>query len=231
MDAEECGHQKINEGICLECGRCFEFFKLENEWTQITSSTACASQMKYIIKDSNKLLEKKIDKILIPLELISYKEQIKELFHIKVFKSRLKSEDKIIVIIYHLLKQNSFPISLSDLLPYTSLSKYKILKAHRDTFEFKKPTTEYLKGIYDRNVAFLKKYGVQSKCDLKRYLYFCEIFITVDPKALCLALLLECADGEIRKIKDTAEYNANQIKNIKRKIRPYSNVISSKIKI
>lgn len=219
MDSDFCEHLETKDGVCIHCGQCLESEKFENEWARATPSYTLGQHMRYAIKDQEKSMEKAALKILLPLRLESYKTQVQKILREKIFKTRLKPEDKVIVVLYHLLKEDSFPISLSDLLSYTTLTKYKVLKAHRDAFGFQKITNEYLRGIFDRTVSFLSKFDIKVSCKFEKFLFFTRTFVSSDPKALCLALLLEYTESGYQKIKDTTEYNIQQIRNIRRKIR------------
>lgn len=224
MESDICEHPDKEDSVCISCGMCFETQTYEDSWARSSSTFTPRPYMRYSIADTSRSFDAAIGKILVPLGLECYKTQIKSILGEKKFKSRLNKEDKIIVTLLHILKQHSFPILLSDLLKYSSISKSKILKAHRDTFGFLQRSEDYLRRTYERTLDFLGKLGVQAACTFEEYAESQKNHITSEPGAFCLAFVLEHACVPQRLIRTTTEYNLNQIKSIRRKLKKQHDV-------
>lgn len=219
MDIEKCNHRKDENNICMDCGLCLDSCLFQSTWTQISTKSLPRPHLKYCLDNNKSIIEKAINNLLIPLGIQSYKSQIESLLSCTTFTLRLKLEDKIIVILYHLLKQHAFPIALPDLLKYTSLSKYRILKAHRDTFKYERNNDEYLLGIFERTVSFIEKYDINITSNFGEYLVYQRKFISSEPKSFCLAFLLEKNKIKMSKLKNIEEYNIFQINFIRAKLK------------
>lgn len=219
MDSEECKHSTTVDNVCTNCGLCFEGQIFQSEWSPATTSFVPQHLLRYSVEDKIKMYDRCALKIMVPLGLGGYKQQVTSLLTELKFGSRLKTEDKIIVILYHLLKLHSFPISLADLLIYTGLTKYQVLKEHRDLFSFQEASEEYLKGIYERTISFLLKINCTASCDFDSYCVLQRKFLTAEPKAFCLAYILEVSHQPSRIINNSQDYKIQQIKNMRRKIK------------
>lgn len=222
MESDVCEHLDRKDNVCTLCGMCFESLNYEDSWAPSSNGFTPKPYMRYSITDSSRSFDAAIEKILVPLGLECYKAQVRSVLREKKFKSRLSKEDKIIVTLFHILKQYSFPILLPDLLKYSSISKFKILKAHRDAFGFQQCSEEYLRRTYERTLEFLRKLGIQAVCAFEKYVECQKSHITSEPGAFCLAFVLEYASVPQHQIQTTTEYNLNQIKNIRRKLKKYA---------
>lgn len=197
MEIEDCNHEFIENNICTCCGMCCDFHDFCSEYTPTTVSYIPQKLLKYTIKNKDSVLDKCIFKILLSLSLCSFKQQVRGLIDVTNFKYRLKMEDKILLILYHILKTQSFPIALNDLLKYSSLNKYKFLKIFRNSFKYVMYDENYLSGIFERTMQYVA--FINDEYDLKMYINgtldeFCKIqkiLIRSDPRKLCLAYLLQ----------------------------------------
>ena len=137
LTENNCNHNVLKKGVCVNCGECIDECEFKDTYTDKQSNNNIQYfLMKYLYKDPSKQFISKIKKILVPLNLESYINPVNELILKTHFKGRLKAEDKIILSLLYLLKMNSFPMSLDDLLKYSTTNKYRLLKIYRNTFEF-----------------------------------------------------------------------------------------------
>jgi hypothetical protein len=224
---DECIHSKIESKVCLECGLCMENIDYQPEYSSKTTSFVPRRFLRYSIQNGNRAINESIDKVLIPLSLGHYKKQINEMVKATKFAFRLKTVDKIVLSLYNLLKNHSFPISISDLLKYTTLKKHKFLKIYRSTFSFIQSDKSYLLGIYERTKHFITNYNISNKtkveinASFEEYWSIQQLLVQSDPKDVCLAYFLRNHRKvkEITKISD--EYNNFKINHIKSKIKNF----------
>lgn len=203
MENEECNHLNLKDNICTDCGMLLDFNNFQNEYTPSTSSFLPKNFLKYSILKSDRTLLNKIDNILIPLNLTNYKNIIKNKIQEIKFKYKIKTEDKLLIIIYKILKTHSFPISLEDLLKFSNLKKNKFLKIYRNTFNFIKPDKTYLLGVFERMQKLINH--INNSSDFNEYYYVQNKMEHSDPGKLCLAYLLRDAKNVKKIIKGIPE--------------------------
>ncbi|ELA41416.1 uncharacterized protein VICG_01521 [Vittaforma corneae ATCC 50505] len=219
FEGNNCKHTNQIEGFCTGCGKCFEDFELQPQRPVVRSHSLYRPSMKFSIQDPMKVNDAAIMKILTPLNLKGYNSSLKNLLLTTTFKYRLKKEDKVIVALYHILKQVEFPIVISDLLKYSNLSKHKLLKIYRDTFEYVDRSRDYLRGIYERVKNFLVKRKIDHSGSFEIFYKLSDIHKCSDPKTLCLAYFLKVNKISSFIVKDIDEYDIYQVQNIRRKLK------------
>lgn len=226
-DSNSCEHHTTARGICTNCGMCLE----ESEFYTATPMPARLAfrerpminkvMMKHQVKDITKINDSAIRRILIPLNLQCHMNTLRQLLHTIEFKYKLKPEDKAIVAIYHILKSTEFPIATCDLLKYTNMSKFRMLKIHRDTFGYTHKSTGYLSNIYERAMAFFKDKGIEITGSFGRFCELAEDFRCSDPKSLCLAYLIDHNKIPNKMTEQIEELRAYQVKHIRRRFKAY----------
>jgi hypothetical protein len=217
-EENSCNHKNRIDNICTYCGRCFDEIELQSPSTSL-SGTFNTQNMKYSFIDPLKVYDNAIMKILISLNLKSHLSSVKTLLLATKFRHKINNEDKAIVGIYHILKSEGFPIVMDDLTKYSRLSKYRLLKIHRDTFKFVGKSQEYLEGVFDRTKALFEKF---KKCIFGNFNRFCkysEEHKSTDPKSLCIAYFLEVNNIPTVELKKIGNFNIHQIRNIRAKIK------------
>lgn len=222
MDSFECEHPIKEDGVCISCGIVEENEQFDDSlFFRTISISKNYKSYKYSVKNQFKNYDAYISKILVPLRLENYREPIKKIIQNKKFNVRLSFENKIIVTLYHLLKQDDFPITIHDLLVYTNMPRSKILKAHRDSFEYKITSDNYLYGIYERSVDLLRRQGFTSTVPFEMFKEYYEQNTTCDPKALCVVCILENSNlpYALTDLKIGSQSFVERIKNIRKKIR------------
>lgn len=222
-EESECLHENLKDDICIDCGYCIDNIVLQST---ARSGYACKSSipMKYVVKNPMKVNDESIKKILIPLGLECYTNSVRDLLSTIKFNCRIKREDKVIVTIYHILKNNQFPIALIDLLKFSSMTKWKLLKVHRDVFGFISQSDEYLFGIFNRIMNFLDKNSHPNTGSFETYRNLHKMHINSDPKSLCMAYFLENNRLSTLIIKNNDEYDFYQVENIRKKLRKKANI-------
>lgn len=191
MDSD-CIHKNLDNNICIECGYCFDNVEyLSDRFTPHTniSKNVTASNYKHVVKNQFRKYDSVIMKILVPLQLESYKSQLIQRLNITKFKMKLSNEDKVIVSLYHILKFDGFPIILSDLLKFTKLTKSRFLKICRANFSYI-PNKSYFKAIYDRTLSIISSYGITTTLEFHEYLKYRELNTSTEPYPLCFALMI-----------------------------------------
>lgn len=217
---EDCAHADQINSICRDCGLC-----LDNECLQTPQKTILIRgsrfnvQMKHVFYNPEKINDSAINKILTPLNLTKYKSFVRNMLLDAKFNFRLKKEDKVIVTVYHLLKTLEFPIVIGDLFKFTSTSKYRLLKAHRDTFGYTGVGDEYLKGIFDRTSDLMRKRGLDAHASLEEFIILADKHRCADLKALCLSYFLESNNFSNMLFKDYDGCTVYQLENIRRKLK------------
>jgi len=219
-DYSNCMHMdKTAAGVCTSCGLCCEDVDLKHPTVTASHSQHAHTPMKFVVRNPDKINDTAITQVLTALNLTSYKSVVRDLLRTTKFKSRMKKEDKAIVVLYHLLKASGFPIVVSDILRFTSMTKYRLLKIHRDTFEYTKRSREYMMGIFERAACFLDKRGIRHTGTPDEFFKLSETYRCCDPKSLCLAYFLELSKVSNVILRGHDEYDIYQIDNIRRKLK------------
>lgn len=214
---EECAHLVKKDGICTECGFCSENLEFRDQFTPTTSSYRIAG--KFTLRDPTKLNEQSIKKILVPLNLERYTNIVKELLSTVKFSYKLSKEDKIVVIMYNVLKSNAFPISTTDLLKYSSMTKARLLKAHRDTFGFVESSREYLLGVFERTKSLLEVKSTEVTGSFNKFLELLDSNKNTDPHVLAIAYFFEENGIKDSILKDQEENLYYKVQNTRRKLK------------
>lgn len=218
-DYDNCEHTTRVDGVCTGCGLCLEDVDLQHQVAVGAHPPHPHTPMKFIVKSPERINDAAITKILTALGLSKYKGVVRNLLLTTKFKSRMKKEDRVIVVAYHLLRLSGFPIVISDVLKFTSMSKYELLRAHRDTFAYVERSREYLRGVFERVDDFLHKKDFEHTGSLDGFCRLAEMHRCSDPKALCLAYFLELNKASTLILKGHDEYNIVQVDNIRRKLK------------
>lgn len=215
-----CKHEHLNKGVCIECGECLEICEFRDSYTEKSNTNFQQFCMRYLSRDPAKQNLSKIKKILIPLNLESYLHPVNDLILKTNFKGRLKIEDKIILSLLYLLKMNSFPLSLQDLLKFTTTGKYRLMKIYRNTFEFIEKSNAYFRGIYERTIDTLSKIGIRAtEEDYNAFLSLIDKFKSTSPRLLCLAYFYEKYKiPVIKAVRQSDEFKYTQIQYVRKKI-------------
>ena len=187
MSTEECTHDVLEDGVCTLCGIC----SVEEAYVDEHAGkfTGTETNHRYSVKSQFLGFEQAIKKILVPLQLESLRLPLIELLNTVSFKFKLSKEDKVAVGLYHLLISDGFPITASDILAYTRLDKYRLLKIHRDSFARESRTADYLRAIFDRSAAFIGQHGIEAALSFEDFLDTRNTFASADPSDLCLACM------------------------------------------
>lgn len=214
---DDCMHINRRKGICIECGLCIDEMAFQEDYFQPVSFTKTAG--KYTVKNQLEINDYAIKKVIVPLQLECHTSAVKDLLLKTKFKLKVKKEDKVIVALYHILKTTGFPITYTDLLKYTSMSKSRLLKVHRDVFGFVERCPEYLHGIFERMKKLLEKNKLSSNGSFEYFRQLAEKNKSSDPECLCLAYLFEINSIKTGVIKDFYPDLFFKVQNVRRKIK------------
>ncbi|KAK1351208.1 hypothetical protein CWI38_0021p0180 [Hamiltosporidium tvaerminnensis] len=160
-DEEYCLHKELVNGICVECGIILteNNFNYEFDYNTMAPKSNIKKQWKYSVKIDDYEEITQIEQILTPLEKLEYKNEVLEILKTKKFKSRIGKIDKIVCIIYFILKRDCFPISTTDLAKFSKKNKKFLLKNVFKEFPFIKISPEYLKNLFKRFINEIERKG------------------------------------------------------------------------
>jgi hypothetical protein len=146
MTLTHCLHSNLDQnGFCVLCG--FEIhstIQLTNDLPNLNLPLPSISS-KYKPIHIKKLTE--LDLITDYLNIKEYKPLILNELQFKSFSSRLSFKDKSLLCIYHILKEDSYPILFCDLQKFT---KRKLTCDYFKEFGNRNVKEEYLKNVYKR---------------------------------------------------------------------------------
>lgn len=214
----QCQHAKLTKGVCTSCGECIEEVELVNSYSEYERPSA-VPHMKYTVKNPAKQNLAAIKRILTPCSLDNYLYPVRDLLLTTEFKGRLKIEDKVILVLLHILKANSFPIAIHDLLKFTNIPKHRLLKVYRDTFKFSENSDEYLLGLYERTRVSLEQNGIGCKGNFEAFVKCFQLSKCSDPKLLEFAYFYESSNIPSKDIIYYADYSKSQIRYTRMRIR------------
>lgn len=201
MEVNECAHSFSEDRVCMLCGMCAEdgeMLQWQYDGTPAGRPASMgrgaykqeAKHMKYAVPNQFRLLDRVLQKLLVPLELCSYGPRIREVLGTAQFPCRLSPDDKALLVLYHLLVQDGFPITIDDLLSVTRMDKYRFLKAYRGTFQFESEPPAYLRSIFDRvSVVFIEQ-GIAVKVAISEILRMRQFFVCVSAWDFCAGCII-----------------------------------------
>nr|AHW68365.1 hypothetical protein NP_c42 [Nosema pernyi] len=145
MNLTHCLHSNLDQnGFCVLCG--FEIhstIQFTNDLPNLNCLPSSSNKYKPIhIKKSTEL-----DLITNYLNIKEYKSLILNELQTKSFSSRLSFKDKSLLCIYHILKEDSYPILFCDLQKFT---KRKLTCDYFREYGNRNLKEEYLKNVYKR---------------------------------------------------------------------------------
>ncbi|KAF5140819.1 hypothetical protein AAJ76_400032647 [Vairimorpha ceranae] len=157
-----CSHLSLKDGFCKLCGIQVEEYTLVLP-VHTPSNTLITSQKHVHL----------LNKLLHGLNIFEYKSDILQEYNNKLFKSRLSTKDKLLLCIYKVLRDISYPITFSDLEVYTSKIRSKWFKEYKFipyNYEYiinivSRFNNKHLKVDVDDVVNFVYRH---SKCPIDR---------------------------------------------------------------
>ncbi|KAI5151100.1 hypothetical protein ENBRE01_1901 [Enteropsectra breve] len=187
---DKCKHENTDNGYCIECGICVEdlvVYDYKSYDYQPPSALRSSLLDKYIVKQNRKLYIKEIKQILVPMQLEQYSSAVEEILSKSTFKNRLSVANKVIVILYSLLKEDAFPVTMEDLLKFTEMRKSALLKAYRNAFIYSSTDACYNQGIYEVCADEMRIKKVEYSFTQEEFKILRGEHPSADPKMLCLA--------------------------------------------
>ena len=164
-----CSHTNTKDGYCTSCG--FQI-KEATDYQHIVSMdhlNTFYSIQNYSLSFQNLYSTNTIskndillDKLISNFNIFYYKNQIKNELKIKKFKSRLSPLNKYLLVIYKILRDDSFPILFSDIVKYSS----NIKKYWFKEYKFIPYTEEYIRNVLDRIIS-KKELENENNCEFR----------------------------------------------------------------
>ncbi|KAG5859947.1 hypothetical protein KMI_04g07560 [Encephalitozoon hellem] len=187
---EGCSHLSTSKGVCTSCGLC-----LETEDGYVPSyafrSFIAPKKMKYLASDRSGRYNKDVESLVNILNVSGYFDEVRQVLETKRFKQRVGVNDKILSIIYNVLRRHHYPISYSDLNPFTERTGLRFKRILLREFEHVEASFEYLSAIFDRVRDFYSTQGFEGNCTLKNFISVCKNNEGVNPYSLCLAYFIK----------------------------------------
>lgn len=217
---EVCSHLSISGGVCTSCGLC-----LESEYGYMASyafhSFVAPKKMKYLACDKSRRYSKNVESLVNILNVPGYSGEVKQLLETKRFRQRVGANDKILAIIYNVLRRHQYPISYSDLEPFTEKTGSRFKRILLREFEHVEASLEYLSAIFDRVRDFYLTQGFKGNHALKDFVSVSRSNKNINPYYLCLAYFIKDEDllNSYRKFKLREAISISSLKGILKKIR------------
>ncbi|AFN82900.1 hypothetical protein EROM_041340 [Encephalitozoon romaleae SJ-2008] len=190
---EGCSHLSISRGVCTSCGLC-----LESEYGYMASyalySFVAPKKMKYLASDKSGRYSKNVKSLVNILNVPGYYDEVKQLLETKRFRDRIGANDKILAIIYNVLRRHQYPISYSDLEPFTEKTSSRFKRILLREFEYVETSLEYLSAIFDRVRDFYLTQGFKGNRSLRDFVSISRSNKNINPYYLCLAYFIKDED-------------------------------------
>ncbi|EOB11559.1 hypothetical protein NBO_1060g0001 [Nosema bombycis CQ1] len=229
MTLSHCLHLNLDQnGFCVLCG--FEIhstIQLTNDLLNLNLPLPSISS-KYKPIHIKKLTE--LDLITDYLNIKEYKPLILNELQSKSFSSRLSFKDKSLLCIYHILKEDSYPILFCDLQKFT---KRKLTCDYFKEFGNRNLKEEYLKNVYKRfkecgnneeNVDF-ESYKEMIKKNLnKKIEVISKKYFLKEGNGICSEKKLKCGEND-RSVKCGKERGAK--KNVKERLKEIKKILDA----
>ncbi|CAD25323.1 hypothetical protein [Encephalitozoon cuniculi GB-M1] len=186
---EDCGHPSISKGVCTSCGLC-----VESEYDYVSSYTPCTSvipkKKKYLAADESRRYNKSVESLVNILNIPGYSDEITHLLQTKDFKQRIGINDKVLAVAYNVLKRHQYPISYSDLQPFTEKTRLRLKRILLREFEYIEPSLEYLTAVFQRVKDFCLSHGFRGSHALEDFISISRSNRCVNPHSLCVAYFI-----------------------------------------
>lgn len=195
MDADDCAHYSVENGVCTGCGLCLDDTVFVDQFPSRAHIPNPNSSFKFVQKDKIVEYRNAIAKILVPLDLSCYTDQILALLQTAKFTIRLSSVDKICILTYRVCTMEGCPVTIDDILQFTRLAKPRLLKAYRDTFSYEQASPSYLTAVYERGLAFAKSLGVSTRLRLPEFIELARHHRSANVRDLSIAAILHTASN------------------------------------
>lgn len=216
---EICKHDIMEDGVCTLCGECLDDTMYITDFTVTTNKYSNDRMMKYKVKNENFDCEKAVLNILTSLGLTNYKSIVIKMMTDIKFDYKISKEDKIILILYYILKKDGFPITTADLLKFSKMKKSRFLKILRNTFGTFLSSKEYLKSIYDRINHFSQEKNIKLNFSFNLFYSYKEKYPTIDSYNLCLACLVIYSKAPLKILGLESKNDYEKIRKIIKKLK------------
>lgn len=190
---EDCIHPSIEGGICVLCGVCMSF---DQDYVPMYAARTLTTpgKMRYTAVDHAKRYDKQVDSLLDMLGVSNYSSEVKSLLATKRFKHRTSMSDKVLVTTYYVLKRHQYPISYSDILPYTEKSNVEFKRIFLREFQHAGASQEYLTNVFNRVKEFYSSHGLKKEACLKDFICVADRYKCVNPQILCKVYFIRDED-------------------------------------
>ncbi|KAL6122764.1 hypothetical protein NUSPORA_00020 [Nucleospora cyclopteri] len=197
----DCSHKLDEEGYCMKCGlECHQIpFYDEKKSFEVKIPVSIG---KFTIKNKEYILDKTIKQILQSFGILEHSGEIKKCLKNHKFTGKVSLENKILLILYNLSKATQFPLTLNDILKYSTYKKHKFLKVYRDNFKFLKNGTLYIRKVYDRAMhTCINEFEAQQTDVFESCLLCIANFPSADIFTICILKIIQNQKNKNRKMK------------------------------
>ncbi|ORD93139.1 hypothetical protein ECANGB1_1012 [Enterospora canceri] len=124
------------------------------------------------------------------------------------FKARLSANDRILLILYDKCKMENIPLLIDDILKYSNLKKEKLLRIHRDEFEYKKKETSLLMSSFNRAADYAtNNYNMKVGIQFEEAFGKKDQFVNTNFYKLCLVMILAEERNKSKAMKEYLRQN------------------------
>ena len=213
-DCTECAHEALEEGVCTSCGLCLGGSKLEHAHGTLARRPSFSSPPPPVYRDTG--LGKTVDRALHSFSFERLKPQLVSLYQATPSPFRLSQADKVLVLLYGMLKRENHPVTPDDMLRMSRLPRHRFLKAHSAIFHSStsclsasclsasclstsclstphltaKDDREYARSIYQRALRFMEGLGISVECTVDQFYGYRKLIPTASAYELCVACML-----------------------------------------
>ncbi|KAI4291427.1 hypothetical protein PAPHI01_0701 [Pancytospora philotis] len=196
MDVEICMHRNRAGDVCTDCGLCGADAVYADQPGCAQRRAQPQRPLRFSIKRGMPEQHRAVARILEPLGLACYAGQARHLLETADFKMRLCCEDKVCVVLYHICLLDGCPLALEDILPFSKLSRPRLLRAHRNAFKYEPVPAVYGSAVYSRVQRLVAALGVSSSFRLDGLEALTARFPSASASDLCFAAFLHAATSK-----------------------------------
>lgn len=188
-----CTHPAVVDGVCKSCGLCISFDE-EYVSSYVFQAPMIPSRMKYAVVNEAKRYDRYIEPMLNIMGVLGYASEVRAILLTKKFKYRANANDKVLSTTYHVLRKHHYPISYSDMLPYTERNDSRLKRLILREFEYNGTSREYLVSVFDRISDFYYSRGLRRRPCVDGFISVAESHRCTNARMLCTAYFIKDED-------------------------------------
>lgn len=180
-----CSHEVVDD-VCVACGLCMSFDQ-DYVHPYVPQQLVVPARMKYAVLDSSRRYDRSIESVLSILGVSGYSSEVRGILLSRTFHTRTSISDRVLSVAYHVLRRSQYPVSYSDMLPYTERSGAEFKRILLREFGHAETSSEYLINMLHRVQESLGLGG--SSCSVE-FVSLVRANRSTSPQRLCIAYLV-----------------------------------------